>query len=199
MREEVVIDDQMPTSHLRYYSKLNKWYFLVEKAFAKLLGNYAFVEEFSPSELFQEITGLPFEMSKRRGEEWVDRASNLHLSEMKANSFRDVFDSEKIYYLQGGQDNSDVYSVRIIKGHTIKSLPFHSGPHLFSLYRLEVTKGQKVSIRISFLNQKFETSDKYSHLPSSELKLYRDHEGCYRLTEEDTYSLGNNLCTYYEI
>jgi hypothetical protein len=98
---------------------------------------------------------MPFEMSKRRGEEWMERESNLHLSETKANSFRDVFDNEKIYYLQGGQDNCDIYSVRIIKGHTIKSLPFHSGPHLISLYRIEVSKTQKVSIRISFLNRKF--------------------------------------------
>lgn len=48
-REEVVVDDQVPTSHLRYFTKNNKWHFLVEKAFAKLLGSYAFVEEFSPS------------------------------------------------------------------------------------------------------------------------------------------------------
>ncbi len=79
-REEVIVDDQIPTSHLRYYTKDNKWHFLVEKAFAKLLGNYAFVEEFSPSELFQEITGMPFEMSKRRGEEWLERDSNMHMS-----------------------------------------------------------------------------------------------------------------------
>jgi hypothetical protein len=154
-REEVVVDDQVPTSHLRYFTKLSQWHFLVEKAFAKLLGNYAFVEEFSPSELFQEITGLPFEMSKRRGEAWVERDSNAHSSETKANSFRDVFDNERIYYLQGGQDNCDVYSVRIIRGHAIKSLPLHLGPHPVSLYRLEVTQPHKVSIRLSFLNRKF--------------------------------------------
>jgi hypothetical protein len=167
-----VIDDKVPTSHLRYYTKLNKWYFLVEKAIAKLLGSYAFVEEFSLPELFQEITGLPFEISKRRGEEWMERDSNMHMSEVKVNSFKDVFDNEKIYYLQGGQDNSDIYSVRIIKGHSIRSLPFHLGPHLVSLYRLEVSKLQKVSIRISFLNQKFETSEKSTHLPHCELMLY---------------------------
>lgn len=97
---------------------------------------------------------MPFEMSKRRGEEWME-SSKLHMSHTKANSFRDVFDQEKIYYLQGGHDNCDIYSVRIIKGHTIKSLPFHIGPHLISLYRIEVSKPQKLSIRISFLNRKF--------------------------------------------
>lgn len=78
------------------------------------------------------------------------------MSVTKTNSFRDVFDAvEKVYYLQGGQDNSEVYSVRIIKGHTIKSLSFHSGPHLTSLFKIDVTNEQKVSIRISLLNQKF--------------------------------------------
>ena len=41
--EEVVVDDQIPTSHLRYYTPANGWYFLVEKALAKLLGSYAFI------------------------------------------------------------------------------------------------------------------------------------------------------------
>ena len=166
-REEIVVDDQIPTSHLRYYTRLNCWQFLIEKAFAKLLGNYAFVEEFEPCELFQEITGMPFEMSKRRGEEWIESYSPARLSESKPSSFRDVFENEKIYYLQGGQDKGDIYSVRIIKGHTIRSLPFHLGPHLVSFYRLEVSDSQKVSIRISFLNRKFETSEKALPMPLS--------------------------------
>lgn len=67
-REEVLVDDLIPTSHLRYFTQANKWHFLVEKAMAKLLGSYALVEEFTMPELFQEITGLPFEISKKRGE-----------------------------------------------------------------------------------------------------------------------------------
>jgi len=38
--EDVVVDDLIPTSHLRHYNKKHPWYFLIEKAFAKILGNY---------------------------------------------------------------------------------------------------------------------------------------------------------------
>jgi hypothetical protein len=137
-REEVVVDDLIPTSHLRYYTTTNSWYFLVEKAFAKLLGNYALVEEFSLPELFQEITGLPFEISKRRGEEWLNRDSSVKWNDMKISSFKEVIENEKVYYLQGGHENSDIYNVRIIRGYAIRALPCHIGPHLVSLYRLQI-------------------------------------------------------------
>jgi hypothetical protein len=41
------VDDLIPTSHLKYKTNDNGWHFLIEKAFAKLLGNYAFIEDFT--------------------------------------------------------------------------------------------------------------------------------------------------------
>lgn len=55
---------------------------------AKLLGSYALVEEFTMPELFQEITGLPFEISKKRGEEWLNRDSSVKLNDLKIDSFK---------------------------------------------------------------------------------------------------------------
>lgn len=52
-REEVVVDDFIPVPMLKFFSTKNAWYFLVEKALAKVLGSYSFVEELSPPELFQ--------------------------------------------------------------------------------------------------------------------------------------------------
>ena len=43
VREEVVIDDYIPTVNLRYYHKEKAWHYLIEKAFAKALGSYAFI------------------------------------------------------------------------------------------------------------------------------------------------------------
>ena len=89
-------------------------------------------------ELFQEITGLPFEISKKRGEEWLNRDSSVKLNDLKIDSFKEVIENERVYYLQGGVENSDVYNVRIIRGHAIRSMPFHSGPHLVSLYKIQL-------------------------------------------------------------
>lgn len=86
----MVVDDQIPTSHLRHYTPANGWYFLVEKALAKLLGSYAFIEEFTLPELFQEITGLPFEISKKKGEGWLNRDSSVRMSQLNINSFKEV-------------------------------------------------------------------------------------------------------------
>jgi hypothetical protein len=61
------VDDLIPASHLKYKTNDNALHFLIEKAFAKLLGNYAFIEDFTLPELFQEITGFPFEISKKKG------------------------------------------------------------------------------------------------------------------------------------
>lgn len=41
--EDVVVDDFIPTGHLRHFNKKHAWHFLVEKAFAKILGNYEFI------------------------------------------------------------------------------------------------------------------------------------------------------------
>lgn len=41
-------------------------------------------------ELFQEIAGLPFEISKKRGEEWLNRDSSVKLNDLKIDSFKDV-------------------------------------------------------------------------------------------------------------
>jgi hypothetical protein len=153
--EEVVIDDQIPTSHLRNYTPANGWYFLVEKAFAKLIGSYAFVEEFTLSELFQEITGLPFEVSKRKGEGWLNRDSSVRMSQLNINSFKEVFEDEKVCYLQGGDENSDVYNVRIIPGHTIRGFTLQDSTKSASIFRIQVEKAQKISLRISCLNPKF--------------------------------------------
>jgi len=50
---DVVVDDFIPTQLLKYYTSTNFWYFLLEKAIAKVLGNYSFIEEFTFPELFQ--------------------------------------------------------------------------------------------------------------------------------------------------
>ena len=44
VREDVVLDDYIPTPNLRHYCKEKAWHFLVEKAFAKVLGSYAYLE-----------------------------------------------------------------------------------------------------------------------------------------------------------
>lgn len=77
------------------------------------------------------------------------------MSDMKSSSFKEIIENQKIYYLQGGLEKTDIYSVRIIKGHTIKSATLHSGPHLYSIFKISITKNQKVSIRLSFLNSKY--------------------------------------------
>lgn len=57
-------------------------------------------------------------------------------------------------YLQGGDENSDVYNVRIIPGHTIRGFPLQNTKSA-SIFRIQVEKTQKISLRISCLNPKF--------------------------------------------
>lgn len=79
-------------------------------------------------------------------------------------------------------ENSDVYNVRIIRGHAIRSMPFHSGPHLVSLYKIQLENAQKLSLRISFLNPKFETVSQGQTFSSSEMKLYKESNGSFTIT-----------------
>jgi len=79
-REDVVVDDLIPTSHLKYYTPQTYWFFLIEKALAKILGSYSFLDEFSIPELFQEITGLPYELQNRS--DWNSRDSCLRTSNL---------------------------------------------------------------------------------------------------------------------
>lgn len=63
VKEEVIIDDYLPTINGRYYfgepPVTNQlWPLLVEKALAKVLGNYFKIDNYSIQELFEEITGI---------------------------------------------------------------------------------------------------------------------------------------------
>lgn len=40
-REDVVVDDLIPTFYLKYYTPETYWFFIIEKALAKILGSYS--------------------------------------------------------------------------------------------------------------------------------------------------------------
>lgn len=76
------------------------------------------------------------------------------MSQLNINSFKEVIEDERLCYLQGGDENADVYNVRIIPNHTIRGFPLPNTKSV-SIFRMQVEKTQKISLRISYLNHKF--------------------------------------------
>ena len=57
-----------------------------------------------------------------------------------------------------------------------------------------VDADQKASIRMSYLNLKYESAERKSSVVPSQLKLYKSSQNSYILVEKDMCTIGNCVC-----
>ena len=105
-------------------------------------------------------------------------------------------DVSNVYYLNSGLGTGEMYCVRCLPDYSLQSTPLPPSKHP-SLFRLKVLTQDKLSLRLSMLNSKYEpvelTSSKRA-LP--EMQLFVEvHDGTLVPTNIEFTVIGCNICT----
>jgi hypothetical protein len=79
----------------------------------------------------------------------------------------------------------------------IRAFPFQTATKSASLFRIQIEMTQKISLRVSYLNPKFETAQVHSNFIESQIILYQASNGVLTECEKDNVTLGNNLCNRF--